>query len=279
MRIALAQISATGNKQENLRLIEDQTRYAAQRGGANLVVFPEASMQAFDTGRLDINAEDISGAFVGRIKELTDELGIGVAVGMFTPADTVDVEGKSINRVHNTLVVTLPGAENPIFYNKIHTYDAFGYHESHTVKAGEDVVIFSYGGITFGLSTCYDVRLPGQFRTLAQRGAEVILLPASWANGTGKKEQWQLLTAARALDATCFVVAVDQADSGVKGPTGIGFSRVIGPDGVCIAEAGAGPELLIADISTKDLSDVRSAIPVLLGVDEYANASLEPNNI
>ncbi|NYR16667.1 amidohydrolase, partial [Salmonella enterica subsp. enterica serovar Typhimurium] len=122
MRIALAQISATGNKQENLRLIEDQTRYAAQRG-ANLVVFPEASMQAFDTGRLDINAEDISGAFVGRIKELTDELGIGVAVGMFTPADTVDVEGKSINRVHNTLVVTLPGAENPIFYNKIHTYD------------------------------------------------------------------------------------------------------------------------------------------------------------
>ncbi|AEP71115.1 Hypothetical protein Cp4202_1882 [Corynebacterium pseudotuberculosis 42/02-A] len=33
MRIALAQISATGNKQENLRLIEDQTRYAAQRGG------------------------------------------------------------------------------------------------------------------------------------------------------------------------------------------------------------------------------------------------------
>lgn len=268
MRIALAQISATGDKQENLRRIEDQVRQAA-RQGARLAVFPEASMQAFDTGRLDINAEDISGAFVGRLKELSDELGIGIVVGIFTPADTVEVEGKIVNRVYNTLVVVLPGVDNPVAYNKIHTYDAFGYQESHTVKPGEGLVTFSYGGITFGLATCYDVRFPGQFRALAQRGAEVILLPASWANGEGKKEQWQLLTSARALDSTCFVAAVDQAGSGVKGPTGIGFSRVVGPDGVCKVEAGGGTELLIADISTENLSEVRSDLPVLSGVNEY----------
>lgn len=268
MRIALAQISATGDKQENLRRIEDQVRHAAGQG-ARMAVFPEASMQAFDTGRLDINAEDVSGAFVGKLKKLSDELDIGIVVGMFTPADAVEVEGKEINRVYNTLVVVLPGVDNPVFYNKIHTYDAFGYRESHTVKPGEKLITFLYDGITFGLATCYDVRFPGQFRDLAHKGAQVILVPASWASGEGKKEQWQLLTSARALDSTCFVAAVDQADSGKQGPTGIGFSRVIGPDGVCVAEAGSEPELLIADISTENLPTLRLSVPVLSGVDEY----------
>jgi predicted amidohydrolase len=82
-------------------------------------------------------------------------------------------------------------------------------------------------------------------------------------------EQWQVLTRARALDSTCFLLAVGQADPTTIGigptgaPTGVGHSAVIDPTGVPLAAAGATPELLITDIDPSLVGEVRKSIPVL----------------
>ena len=68
-------------------------------------------------------------------------------------------------------------------YNKIHTYDAFNYRESDTVKPGNELVTFELDGVTVGVAICYDVRFPEQFKALARQGAEVIVVPTSWADG------------------------------------------------------------------------------------------------
>ncbi|GAF45289.1 hypothetical protein RW1_019_00410 [Rhodococcus wratislaviensis NBRC 100605] len=86
-----------------------------------------------------------------------------------------------------------------------------------------------------GLATCYDIRFPGLFQTLADRGASLNVVAASWGAGPGKVDQWTLLARARALDSTTtFVAACDQADPTASGekihgtaPLGVGHGIVL----------------------------------------------------
>ena len=100
-------------------------------------------------------------------------------------------------------------------------------------------------GVGVGLTLCYDVRFPELYVELAQRGAELITVHASWGTGPGKLEQWTLLARARAIDTTGFVAAVDQAYPGDEiaaiGPTGVGGSVVASPVGEVIAVGGRRP--------------------------------------
>ncbi len=65
-----------------------------------------------------------------------------------------------------------------------------------------------------GLTLCYDVRFPELYVELAERGAELITVHASWGTGPGKLDQWTLLARARAIDTTGLVAAVGQAYPG-----------------------------------------------------------------
>ncbi|WP_295628283.1 nitrilase-related carbon-nitrogen hydrolase [uncultured Corynebacterium sp.] len=275
MRIALAQLELSPEPQENLGMVKDTIVRAAE-GGADLVVFPEATMKAFNTGRLDTVAEPLDGPFATAVRAAAAEAGVTVVLGMFRPADAVERDGKELQRVYNTLLATGKGVD--AHYDKIRLFDAFGFRESDTVAPGEDLVVIEVPvgdaevrrSVRVGLATCFDVRFPEQFIELAERGAEVIVLPASWNDGPGKVRQWQALVAARALDTTCYVAAVDAARPGgaakagkPEGPVGVGHSVVSGPDGEPIAQAGYGPQLLLVDIDLDDLERVRKSIPVL----------------
>lgn len=284
MRIAVIQMSAQPDVEENLALIRKYIA-AAAANNADLVVFPEAAMFPFDNGRLDQVAQPLDGPFATAVIDTARTHNITAVVGMFTPADVVyrnpagDIveeqpegsgETNKIRRVYNTLLVA--GPDVVTHYNKIHTYDAFGYHESDTVKPGNRRVTFEVQGVTVGLATCYDIRFPGHFIDLANAEAKVIVVPTSWADGPGKLEQWRVLTAARALDSTSYLVAAGQARPGSPdrygqpdGPTGIGHSVVIGPDGSKLAETGYMAQVLTVDIDPNHVDKVRKGLPVLEG--------------
>jgi predicted amidohydrolase len=98
----------------------------------------------------------------------------------------------------------------------------------------------------------------------------VVALPASWGAGPGKRDQWELLVRARALDCTSWVVACGQADpaaSGITGspkaPTGIGYSLVADPYGRIAAQLDAAPDLLVVDVDPAVVDAARQTIPVL----------------
>jgi predicted amidohydrolase len=258
MRIALSQITTGPRPEENLALLSEQARLAAD-AGARVVVFPEAAMACFGTPLAPL-AQPLDGPWATAVRQIAKEAGLVVVAGMFTPAP----DGK----VANTLLATGPGVEAS--YDKIHLYDAFGFAESDTVAPGSEVVTFELDGTRFGLATCYDVRFPELFRAHADAGAVVSVLPASWGAGPGKREQWELLIRARALDATLYLAAVDQADPAASGvpatsnaPTGIGHSAVVGPDGTVRKHLEEGPGLLIADLDLDEVASVRRSIPVL----------------
>ncbi|HLL62237.1 MAG TPA: carbon-nitrogen hydrolase family protein [Propionibacteriaceae bacterium] len=258
LRVALAQIASGDDPAVNLDQVEAKVSEAAA-AGAELVVFPEATMRRFGPGLRRV-AEPLDGPWATRLAELARSSAVTVVAGMFTPADA--------SRVRNTLVAA--GPDGTTHYDKIHLFDAFGFAESDTVAAGNDPVVITVSGVPVGLTTCYDVRFPGLYTRLAEQGAAVVCVAASWAAGPGKIDQWQLLTRARALDSTTFVLAVGQADPTTVGlepapgaPAGVGHSAAVSPRGEVLVALGPEPDLLVVDLDLDEVTAARSAIPVL----------------
>ncbi|MFC7401521.1 carbon-nitrogen hydrolase family protein [Citricoccus sp. GCM10030269] len=271
--IALAQISATPDVESNLGQIRDWTARAAQ-SGARLVLFPEASTCSFD-GDLAAFAREESAAAHERIAAWAAEFGVAIVVGSFSsaPSSSASVSSAPSNpgddRILNTTIAALPDGRQ-YSYDKIHLFDAFGHRESDTVAPGNQTTVFSFEGLTFGLATCYDIRFPELFTTLAREGAEVILLGASWGDGPGKADQWTLLSRARALDSTTWMAAVGQcprdpatAGTPTSSPLGVGLSALVAPDGTDTARLGLTPELALVEIDAERVQSTRAGIPVL----------------
>jgi deaminated glutathione amidase len=268
MRIAVAQILSGTDPADNLQLVQEYTGRAAY-AGAKLVVFPEATMCRFGVPLAPI-AEPVDGPWADGVRRIAADANITVIVGMFTPADH--------GRVANTLLAAGPGSPNQpdTHYDKIHLYDAFGFTESRTVAPGREPVVITVDGVGVGLSTCYDIRFPELFTTLARQGARLITVSASWASGSGKLEQWTLLARARALDCTSYIVAAGQADPGEplasSAPTGVGGSLVVSPFGEVVASAGADPQLLVTDLALEQVAKARETIAVLRNHSAFAHA-------
>jgi predicted amidohydrolase len=259
MRIALAQIQSGAEPEANLAIVEEYTRRAAD-AGASLVLFPEATLCRFGVPLAPI-AEPLDGPWASGVRAVAESTGIVVVAGMFVPSED--------GRVTNTLIATGPGVDT--HYDKIHLYDAFGFTESDTIAPGHEPIVISVDGdcgpVNVGLTLCYDVRFPELYVELAQRGAQLITVHASWGAGPGKLEQWTLLARARAVDTTGFVAAVDQAYPGDElaavGPVGVGGSLVASAVGEVLASAGSDPQLLVSDLDLDAAQKARETIAVL----------------
>ena len=99
MRIGLVQFTASERVADNLAALSERIRDAANKG-ATLIVCPEASSQAFESGPLHKQAEDFDGAFATELRTLAEELGVTIVAGMFRPAGD--------GRVRNTALITGP---------------------------------------------------------------------------------------------------------------------------------------------------------------------------
>jgi len=264
MRIAVAQILSGTDPGANLTVVAELTRRAAD-AGARLVVFPEATMCRFGVPLAPV-AEPLDGRWADGVRAIARDAGVTVFAGMFTPGDD--------GRVFNTLLAT--GAGVDAGYDKIHLYDAFGFTESETVAPGRQPVVVHVDGVGVGITLCYDVRFPYLYTELADRGAQIITVSASWGAGARKLEQWTLLCRARALDSACFLVAAGQAYPGEElaaaAPTGVGGSLVSSPLGEVLVSAGADPQLLVCDLDLGGLPATRDAVGVLHNRSELTRA-------
>ena len=177
LRVALAQILGGSTPQENLELVATRTAEAAA-SDAQLVVFPEATMRRFGLPLAEI-AEPVNGPWAQQLRKIAEHHQLVVVAGMFTPSGD--------GRVKNTLRAVGPGVD--AHYHKLHLFDAVGVRESETVAPGAEPVMITVAEAKVGLSTCYDVRFPGLYTRLAELGAQVICVAASWGAGVGKVEQ------------------------------------------------------------------------------------------
>ena len=257
-RFALCQVTSSDQADENIELIRTRTRAAAQQG-ARVVVFPEAMMTRFGAPLAQV-AEPLDGPWAQAVATIAQEHGVLIIAGMFTPSPD--------GRIYNTALVT--GHDTHTGYNKIHLYDAFGFHESDTVAGGYKIMTVPLDDIVIGIATCYDLRFPELFQALADAGSSVVVTPASWGAGPGKREQWELLVRARALDSGSWVLACDQAEPSASGtevnpkaPTGIGYSMAANPYGHPQGSLADSPDMLIVDVDPELAEQSRTDTAVL----------------
>ncbi|WP_116051615.1 carbon-nitrogen hydrolase family protein [Amycolatopsis palatopharyngis] len=263
LRVALCQLTSSADPAVNLGTVRTQVAEAAAEG-ARVVVFPEAMMAQFGTPLTPL-AEPLDGPWASGVAAIAVEHDVLVVAGMFTPAAQ---QGPGGTRVRNTILAT--GFGQHLGYDKIHLYDAFGFRESDTVEGGSEPATAEVDGVLLGITACYDVRFPELFQELADRGTAAVVVPASWGAGPGKREQWELLVRARALDSGSWVLGCGQADPAEtaadvhpKAPTGIGFSTVAEPFGEVHAQLGPAPGRLLADIDPELATTSRAATAVL----------------
>ncbi|XBS71426.1 deaminated glutathione amidase [Acerihabitans sp. KWT182] len=251
MKVAMGQFMVVREWQANaetcIALMEE-----ARRGGADLLVLPEAVL-ARDNADPDFvlkAAQPLDGPFVSRLLAESRGNSLTTMMSVHVPAP----EGKAWN-----VLIAIRHGDIIAGYRKLHLYDAFSVRESRNVTAGDDIPpLVEVAGMRVGLMTCYDVRFPELARRLALDGAEVLVLPAAWVRGPLKEMHWEVLVTARALENTCYVVAVGEC-----GPRNIGSSLAVDPLGVAIARGAEEPSLMFADLSAERIAYARRQLPVL----------------
>jgi predicted amidohydrolase len=253
MRIAAGQFSAGTDPSSNLREIVKLMETAAL-DSADLMVLPESSLSAAagpSSMQADV-AEPLDGPFITGVAALARRLSLPVVVG----TTETNPEGPP----YNTLVALDAKGTVQGIYRKVHLYDAFGYRESEGISPGTitEPDLISYGPLRLGMLTCYDLRFPESARYLVDAGANVLLLPAMWIVGPGKEDHFSTLVRARAIENTSYVVAANQC-----GPLATGYSVVVDPFGVVIANAGEAPRVVYADLEPERIAAVRTRVPSL----------------
>jgi predicted amidohydrolase len=223
VRIALGQLESGADIRANLAAIDRFTAEAA-RDGAGLVAFPEYA--TYEKKKVDATFPEVTEPLDGPVcRELAD---IARRPRIELVAGVVETSAEP-GRAYNTLVAFGPDGGRLAFYRKIHLFDAqgFGNPPSSSQSPSTAPALFEHGEVRFGLMTCYDLRFPELVRSLADAGAQVLLVCSSWVPGEHKTEQWLALNAARTIENSVYVAGVCQAP-----PVSVGRSVLVDPMGV-----------------------------------------------
>ncbi len=260
--VGLVQMTSTRNMADNVATASAYIREAAA-GGADFIATPEMTT-LMDRDRAGVMAkvkrqEDDECLTVFRA--LAKELGITLLIG------SLPILVEKGQRLANRSFLIGPDGEIIAQYDKVHLFDvALGsgesYRESQTYKAGDKAVIAHTDMASIGLSICYDVRFAALYRTLANAGAQILVVPAAFTQVTGEAH-WHVLLRARAIETGAYVVAPAQTGHHEDGRKTYGHSLIVGPWGEIVADGGRACGVTLATIDLSEVQKARKRIPAL----------------
>lgn len=261
LKVALVQTSARPEIDDNLALIDDAFMRAADQG-AEFILTPENSCHMVypQVKKLHTAPHESGHPFLEHFTKRVQERGVWLLLGSLT------IKGDN-NKLLNRSYLLSPKGQIVARYDKIHLFDVdtpdgVAYRESQTFDGGDKAALVHSDIGCIGMSICYDVRFPHLYRDMAQRGAEILTVPAAFTVPTGRAH-WEVLLRARAIENGAFVLAPAQTGTHEGGRETWGHSMIINPWGEVIASAGEDEGLLIADIDLNDVALRRGQIPSL----------------
>lgn len=219
----------------------------AVASGAGLVVLSETFSTGFgfdDPGFLTEPEGGPSSQF------LSDQARLhGVWVGGSCPEVRADAPDDD-QRPSNCFVLAGPdGMQHR--YRKIHPFSFAG--EERYVRAGTELVTVNVEGFRVSMFVCYDLRFADEFWQLAG-DTDLYLVPANWPES--RRQHWQTLLRARAIENQAYVIGVNRVGSG-DGLDYAGDSQIIDPQGELLATGSRTETVLLADLSTDHVAATR----------------------
>jgi N-carbamoylputrescine amidase len=251
MKIALVQQHATKDAKNNLeRGLEAFDEAAAN--GAGLIAYAELGLSWFlpqhpATEEALKLAETIPGPTTEAFAERAERHGIVTVLNLFErdgdrtfdSSPVIDSNGRIIGK--NRMVHV---AELPCFHEK-------GYYAPGDLGAG----VFDTGVGRIGIAICYDRHFPEYMRTLALKGADLVIVPQAGALGEWPDGMYEAELRAAAFQNGYFVALVNRVGR-EDCLTFAGESFVVGPSGEIVTRAGRlQDQILYAEIDFGLLAD------------------------
>ncbi|MFK8046361.1 MAG: carbon-nitrogen hydrolase family protein [Crocinitomicaceae bacterium] len=224
----------------------------------NMIVFSELCAY----GPLTYTARELPCSFEEEMQKEAKKHGVWILPG--------SIFEKRDGKVYNTASVINPEGEVVTRYSKMFPF----YPYEVGITAGEHFCTFDVPDVCrFGVSICYDMWFPETIRTLAVKGAEVIIHPTM----TGTIDRDIELSMVRTMAAVnqCFFFDVNGLDTG-----GSGRSIVCGPDGRVIHESGETEEIFPLELNiervrrSRELGVLRLGQPLKSFRDHIGNFSI-----
>jgi len=260
VKIALAQVSSGDNWQSNLRNLKLLTQEAAQQL-ARAVLFPENVLYMGERTKLwNVAKALLEQEVLWQVSDLAQTNQIAILVGGYPELI------KGSQKVYNTSVWINEQGKELARYRKIHLFDVVTpngekHRESDRFMPGEKIVTFQWHDIHIGLSICFDLRFPEQFRKMAKKGAEWLLVPSAFTCETGQAH-WHTLLRARAIENLATLLAPAQTGTHSTGRKTYGHSLVVGPWGDILCDVGQKPRLKTIQVPLKEIRDLRKTFSV-----------------
>jgi len=254
MKVAALQFDVlSAAVEENLETVEQGLRSAAGQG-VRLLVLPEMWASSFCEATPELLSA--SAAAVDRVRELSRELELVVAGSAWGAPDAA---GAPTNRlsIHE-------GGKLLLEYDKVHLFSPTAEDASFAAGGRPPAVVDSGVGRLSGV-LCYDLRFGRLFEHLAKQGVELLVVPAQWPGA--RFAHWRALIPGRAVELQAAVVAANRVGKAHVGRRKMelefpGESMLVDAHGRLQAEAGSGPQLVVAELDPSEPGRLRRRVPV-----------------
>ena len=246
-------------------LIEAERLIAlAVKAGANLVVLPEnfALMGMRDHDVVAAREPDGHGPLQDFLAAQSARHGIWLVGG------TIPIACDHADRVRAGCLLYGPDGRRLARYDKMHLFDVTvddergTYRESATLEPGDQLVVVDTPLGKIGLTVCYDLRFPEQVRAMAQRGAQIVVLPAAFTAVTGRAH-WEVLVRARSIENLVYMVASAQGGYHANGRETYGHSMIVNPWGQIVDLLPRGSGVVLGNLDLARQQATRARFPCL----------------
>lgn len=256
LTVAVAQTACSADIQKNYQKAERMITEATEKG-AQLIVFPEyMNFIGNDTPESIESIPD--GEACRRMAAAAKKNRIWVHLG--------SIKETANDKPYNTSVLFDPDGNIQGIYRKLHLCDMQSTKntpqnkESDRNSKGDQIVVADTPMGKIGMSICYDIRFPEQFRLMSEKGAKIICHPACFGATTGSAH-WEILLRSTAIVNHCYILAANHCGKKANGKPAWGHSVIVDPWGTVIAQAGFDQEaLLVADIDLDLCDDLRNRL-------------------
>jgi predicted amidohydrolase len=273
MKVAALQLCASDDPVANLAHTLSMVQQASE-AGAQFIATPEVTNCVSSSRRRQnkVLALQENDQTLAAMCTAAARFGVWISVG------SLALKLPDDDRFTNRSFMIDPSGQIVAQYDKIHMFDVTlseteQYRESDGYRAGDHAVIADTAFGKIGMTICYDIRFPHLYRGLAKSGASILLIPAAFAQPTGRAH-WEVLLRARAIETGCYVIAAAQTGehqtSQRRPRKTYGHSMIISPWGEIMADAGEDQGIIYADLDLSLVESTRARVPSILSKQSFS---------
>lgn len=254
------------DKEANLKMLEEKISSINQL--THVVVLPEMFTTGFSM-RPEALAEKMEGSAVKWMKRMASSKKI-ILTGSMIIEDN--------EAYYNRLLWVLPNGEVG-YYNKRHLF-AYG-NEDQYYSPGHERFIASVNGWKINLMVCYDLRFPvwarQQFHQADGFEYDVLIYVANWPER--RKQAWQTLLQARAIENQCYVIGVNRVGVDGNNLSYSGDSMVADSLGKLLYQKENAEDIFTITLDKKHLIEIREKLPFWREADPFLLLKQPAENI